>query len=427
MSSAKRSSLQIFVGGVLFLFVLFDLTGCSQPVPPPEPVTITFGYVGFDNRTSERQYYQDLADQFHQEYPNITVEVGFSSLYSAFYGDELGKDMMLIPDFIFSALIDEELIIPLDGFIQQDPDFPYDDYYEGMLDIYTLEGQSWAIPASVDPYVFYYNKDLFDQAGVPYPGLDWTWDDFLSAALDLRDPGAGIFGYGPTIIFGPDSDYLESIVFIYQHGGEILDDFKEPTTFVFDDPAAIEALNWYSNLFNLHDVAPTEEQELESFGDYQSQNIYQGIGLERIAIWSGLLSESRGQSYLIAPWDFAVGVLPPPGDQQPFSLVFSSAYVMAAETEHPEEAWQWIEFLSGQVGYGAFPVRRSVIESKAFEDQVGAEIADVLKLVLEDARYFPTELGDEIGRDFGSFQRALDKMVNQGMAPEEAMDWASER
>jgi ABC-type glycerol-3-phosphate transport system substrate-binding protein len=311
--------------------------------------------------------------------------------------------------------------------IQQDPDFPYDDFYSGMLDIYTRAGQSWAIPASADPYVFCYNKDLFDQAGVAYPGLDWTWDDFLNAAMTLRTLDKDTFGYGPSVIFGPGSDYMESIVFIYQHGGKILDDFKEPTYFVFDDPAAIEALNWYSNLFNLHDVAPTKAQVLESFGDYQNQSIYQGIGLERIAIWSGLLSESGGQSYLLAPWDFAVSVLPPPGDRQPFNLVFSSAYVMAAETEHPEETWQWIKFLTEQVGYGAFPVRRSVVESKAFEDQVGAEVADVLKLVLEDARYFPTNLGDEIGRDFGSFQRALDKIVNQGMAPDEAMDWASER
>jgi multiple sugar transport system substrate-binding protein len=427
MSSTKRSALQSFVGGVLILFVLFSLVGCSQPAPPPEPVTINFGYVGFDNRASERQYYQDLAEQFHQENPNITVGVGFSSLYSAFYEDEVGKDVLLIPDFIFPAFINQQLIIPLDGLIQQDPDFPYDDFFSGMLDIYTRAGQSWAIPASADPYVFYYNKDLFDRAGVPYPNLDWTWDDFLNAAMGLRDPGTGIFGYGPTIIFGPDSDYLESVVFIYQHGGKILDDFKDPTYFVFDDPVAIEALNWYTNLFTLHDVAPTKAQVLEGFGDYQNQSIYQGIGLERIAIWSGLLSDSGGQAYLLAPWDFAVGVLPPPRDQQPFYLVLSSAYVITAESEHPEAAWQWIKFLSEKIGYGAYPVRRSVIESKAFQDQVGAEIVEVVELIMENAQYFPIELGDDIGRDFNNFQRALDRIVNQGMAPDEAMDWASER
>ena len=52
-----------------------------------------------------------------------------------------------LKDPMGQPFIDEELIIPLDGFIQQDPDFPYDDFYTGMLDIYTLEGQSWAIPA----------------------------------------------------------------------------------------------------------------------------------------------------------------------------------------------------------------------------------------------------------------------------------------
>ena len=80
-----------------------------------------------------------------------------------------------------------------------------------------------------------------------------------------------------------------------------------------------------------------------------------------------------------------------------------------------------------KIGYGAYPVRRSVVQSKAFKDQVGAEIVEVVELIMEDAQYFPTELGDDIGRDFNDFQRALDRIVNQGIAPEEAMDWASER
>jgi len=384
-------------------------------------------YVGFGNRASEREYYQNLANQFNEAYPHITVEVGFSSLYSAFFGDGLEKDVMSISDFIYPAFVEQELIIPLGSFIEQDPDFPYDDFYVGMLDIYTLEGQTWGISASVDPCVFYYNKGLFDRAGIPYPGLDWTWDDFLAVAMALRDPGRGGFGYGPTNILGPGSDYMESIVFVYQHSGKIIDDFKNPSYFIFDDPAAIEALDWYAALYHLHDVAPTKDQVLESFGDYQNQSIYQGIGLEKIAIWGGALSESGGQSYLLAPWDFAHGVLPSPRDQQPFNLVFSSAYVIAAETEYPEEAWLWIDFLTEQTGYDAFPVRRSVIESKSFEDRVGSEIVDVIKMIIEDAHCFPTDLGDDIGRDFDSFQRALDKIVNQGLAPDEAMDWASKK
>ena len=420
MSSVKKISLQ----AILFLLVI-GLVSCAEPVPPPDPVTIRFGYVGYDNRAAEREYYQNLADLFNQDYPHITVGVGFSSLYSAFYGDGLGKDVVSIPDFIFPAFIDEELILPLDGFIQQDPDFPYDDFYAGMLEIYSIRGQTWGIPAGVDPTVFYYNKALFDRAGIPYPELDWTWDDFLTAAMATRDPAAGIFGYGPAVIFGPDSDYMESIIFIYQNGGKILDDFKNPSDFVFDDPAAIDALVWYAALYHTHGVAPTEEQAIETFGSTNS--IFQGIGNGQIAIWAGALSERGGRSYIPIPWDFEYGILPLPRGKESFNLVSSNAYVMAAETEHPEEAWLWIDFLTEQTGYNAFPVRRSVVESKSFGDMVGEDVAAVIQVILEDARYFPTYFEEGFGRNFDSFQRALDRIVNQGELPEDAMDWASKR
>ena len=425
MYAGKRINLQFVFYIVLCVSIPFSLTACAEPAPPPEPVTIRFDYAGIDNRASEREFYQNLADQFNQEYPHITVEVGFISLSSIFYGDGLDWDAVSIPDFILPDFVDQEIILPLDGLIQKDPDFPYDDFYPGLLDIYSRQGQTWGLPAGVDPYVFYFNKDLFDRAGIPYPGLDWTLDDFLTAAVAVRDPAAGIFGYGPTLIFGLDSDYMESIVFIYQHGGKILDDFREPTFFIFDDPAAIEALEWYAALYHTHGIAPTEEQALETFGELNS--IYQGISNQQIAIWGGQLSERDGQSYMPVTWDFDYGILPPPGDRDTFYMVYSNAFVIAAETEHPEETWLWIDFLTEQPGYNAFPVRRSVIESKPFEDLVGEEIVTVIKIILEDPIFLPTDFDYEIGRDFQNFQRALDRIVNQGDHPEDAMDWARRR
>jgi multiple sugar transport system substrate-binding protein len=408
-------------------FFILLLVACTSPEPPPDPVTINFRYVGYDNRASEREYYQNLADQFNEEFPHITVEVGFSSLFSAFYGGELGSDSMVVPDFIFGALVDEELIRPLEGYFETDTDFPYDDFYAGMLDIYTIDSQTWAIPAGVDPYVFYYNKNLFDQAGVYYPEIDWTWDDFLAAAVAVSDPGYGIFGYGPTLVFGPDSNYLESIVFVYQHGGKIFDDFKSPSEFVFTDPKTIEALDWYGALYNNHMVAPTQERALEAFGGPATASIYQGIGNEQIAIWGGVLSERGGQSYIPVPWEFAYGILPPPQGQEDFNLVFSTAYVMAAETEYPEETWLWLKFLTQQLGYGDIPVRKSIVEGEAFADIYGEEMIAVIKVILEDARYLPNTFEGDLNRDIDSFRRALIRIVEQGETAAEAMNWAENR
>ena len=68
-----------------------------------------------------------------------------------------------------------------------------------MLAVYAVEGKTWAIPSGMNPLVVYYNQDLFDQYGVPYPENGWTWDDFLSVALAIRDPEAGVFGYANLV------------------------------------------------------------------------------------------------------------------------------------------------------------------------------------------------------------------------------------
>ena len=47
---------------------------------------------------------------------------------------------------------------------------------------------------------------------------------------------------------------------MYQNGGKIIDDLQNPTKVIYDDPQTIEALQWYDELFILHDAAPTGEQ-----------------------------------------------------------------------------------------------------------------------------------------------------------------------
>jgi len=73
------------------------------------------------------------------------------------------------------------------------------------------EGQLWGIPAGVDLWVMYYNKDLFDRYGIPYPEPKWTWDDFVDTILSVRHVGEGIFGC-------LTDDTLFPFALVYQHG-----------------------------------------------------------------------------------------------------------------------------------------------------------------------------------------------------------------
>ena len=55
---------------LIILLISVGLVSCQEPVPPPEPVTITFGYFQYD-----REYYEPLIEEFQKEHPEITVEI----------------------------------------------------------------------------------------------------------------------------------------------------------------------------------------------------------------------------------------------------------------------------------------------------------------------------------------------------------------
>lgn len=416
-----------YINGLAFLIGALALVACGTPEPPPKPVTISFGYATGDNRASVREKYQDLAAQFNELYPQITVEVGFDDLLSAYTHGEIENDVLLLPDFTFGLFMDADGLLPLNSLIEMDSSFPVEDYYPGILDMFGRDGETFGIPAGVDPYVFFYNRDLFDQFGVVYPQMDWSWDDFLIATAAIRDPGAGVYGYGSTLFRGQDSRYLESTLFIYQHGGRIYDDLRNPTAFIFDDPIAIEALNWYASLYTVHGVAPTRTQASQAFGGPEDRAIYQGIGDGKVGIWGGGFSARRGSYYWPAPYAFRYGVLPPPRGQNSFNLAYGNAYVISTTTLYPEESWKWISFLCEQMDEVLVPVRKSMVESKAFETLVGGENAGVIRQIIPTVTLFPLLYNNEVVFDRSNFQTALEHMVERNEDPRDAMVWASER
>ena len=67
--------------------------------------------------------------------------------------------------------------------------------YAGMDSCYVAlnDGQQYALPFRADYWVMFYNKDLFDQAGMAYPTNDWTWDEYAQMARDVHEK-TGAYG-----------------------------------------------------------------------------------------------------------------------------------------------------------------------------------------------------------------------------------------
>ena len=112
---------------------------------------------------------------FEAKFPNIKVEV--VEFAADEYDNVIVTQLSGKQDFdvvytkstpALSALIKQGNIYALDEFIKSDDSFKPEDY-AGLVDQLTLDGKTYALPFRYNNNLIYYNKDLFDAAGVDYP------------------------------------------------------------------------------------------------------------------------------------------------------------------------------------------------------------------------------------------------------------------
>lgn len=403
---------------VIICLAAIPLSGCVKPAPPPEPVTITFAYPEVD-----AEYYEPLAQEFNELHLHITVEL-LARPWNALDDLEAGDvDVFVTEPFALSELQERGDILSLDPFIERDDSFGLSDFYPGTVELLSIEGRTWAIPAGLDVLVMFYNQDLFDQHAVPYPEIGWTWEDFLNSAVAVSDPDAGIFGYTTT---GPTTSptYFDAALVVYQRGGRLFDDLQDPTRATFDDPATIEALEWYASLYHEYDVAPTPQEARKAFSGSQYA-FFEGLRRGKVGMWIGGLSDRGGLTWP-AEWFVDWGMAPLPRNVQAITQAEAEGYAIYSQTQHRDACWQWIAFLGEQMPYRLMPARKSIAESTAYEQHVGADIAAVARVSMENAVLINPRAFGELGETMDIFAEAVGKIVNEDSTPQEAMVWAQE-
>ena len=165
-----------------------SLTACSGGASPAtsasadnSPVTITTS--GWSLATTPE--FQVLADGFHKEHPNVTVQV--KDYDAAQYATLLTADLAAgtAPDVVAIKQVTDMVTFASGGQLVDVSDVKLTDGVKGASS-YKLDGKQYAIPYRLDGNVLFYNKDLFKAAGVADPDGSWTWDDYTAAAEKLK-------------------------------------------------------------------------------------------------------------------------------------------------------------------------------------------------------------------------------------------------
>lgn len=299
------------------------LAGCTAPAEDG-PVTIT--YTNFISNGGNEENLQAIVDAFEDENPGITVEV--TTLPYGDYGTALQTDLAAgtVSD-VFDIEYANYRQFQADGVLAEIAVANPDAYRPSLLEAYQTDGAQYALPSSFSDVVLYYNKDLFDAAGLEYPTNDWTWEDERAAAEALTDQAAGVWGDHQPVSF---YEYYKALA---QNGGEFLN--EDGTAVAFNTPEGVEAAEWLVGKSGT--VMPTIEQG-QGTPDFDTNLFRDGkLGMLHSGIWVfGAFAD------VPFGWDIAVE----PGNTTQASAVFSNALGVSAASEHPEEAAKWAEFLS---------------------------------------------------------------------------------
>lgn len=348
-----------------------SIPGAVEPfaVPSPAPAEAAVETITFV--TFLHQRYVALAEAFHESHPDIKVVVRNPADFDYRGGPpaemiEASNADCFKTSYPAYAPALRQAALNLQPFVDADPNFPLDDYLPWTLERVRYGGELWGLPAGVSVNVLWYNRTLFDEAGLAYPEGRWSWDDVFLTARRLAGGEEGDQCYG--IVIWPDIHGLSLLEAI---GGSLVDESAAPPTFRFDAPEVVAAARQLRSLVQ-DEIVPTPEQ----LDEHASHALYTLIWANRVGMWADSAKGFDNQDF-----DFHPVPLPRPGRCHSSS---SSAYYIAADTPHAEACWEWLRFLSEHIpDSNLLPPRRSLLTSDAFCEQVGAEAQAVYLETLE--------------------------------------------
>lgn len=278
---------------------------------------------------SDTALWQSLADLVTAEYPNITVTPQISGwtdywtrlpvlASSGQIADLVAMQSMRMPSFY-------SILEPLDAHFATD-NFDTSVFESSIIAGLGHDGTQYALPYDVGPWLVYYNRDKFAEAGLAEPALDWTFDDFKAAAQKLTQ--GENYGYAVQAF-----DFVAGPVAL---GAEYFNDANE---FDVTNEGYEAAVGKFVDLVAVDKTSPV---------------FASGTGA---ITGSGRFASGNAAMYIDGPWvllntkdsvDFNIGVAPlPRGEGDSRFITAGSGWGISATSQHKEEAYKALQILTG--------------------------------------------------------------------------------
>ncbi|CCN68500.1 ABC transporter substrate-binding protein [Vibrio nigripulchritudo] len=298
----------------------------ALPVTAEEKIELKWQMWGGN---ANKAMWEEIASLVNEKHPNISVKLelsGWSDYWnrlpvlaaSGQIGDIIAIQSMRLPRY-YPAMM------PLNGLIEKD-NFSTEPFESSIIDGLSYEGDQYALPYDLGPWVMFYNADRFEEAGLELPTSDWTFDDFRAAAKKMTDDDKWGFAL----------QNLDFVTLSVAQGADYMDKNNE-----FD----VANAGYRAAVQNIVDLV-VKDKVSPLFTSARSDDS------ARSRFTSG-----NAAMMIDGPWimvglkdqvDFKMGVATlPSGDKGTRALTAGSGFGISAQTPHKEAAFKALKVITG--------------------------------------------------------------------------------
>lgn len=360
--------------------------------PPVEQVELRMAYFNSGGQT-QIDFRERQAAEFNELHPNVTVRMEPISDWQVTILPQIaaGTAADVIwggTDDGYGGMVAANAFLPIQPFIEADG-YDLSPWPDSMIQHFSdSDGHLLLLPTTNLSFNFlYYNKDMFDAAGIDYPDTSWTVDDLIDVSRQLTISGEQ-WGLGFAW-----SDLYQTWMRMY--GCEFSNDATYPTDYTYNDPACVEALvdldglsregviNWELGA-QFGGLAPGDSAGETAFSGGYSAMLLSGT-------WeAGSIAENSGGAF---EFDAAAAPLKPGGTIQGAA----EGYGVYSGSDNPEWAWELLKFIAGpegqqaeaELGLGTSPIDSILDGAYCTSDAPPANKCEVAKIGAANTKWEP--------------------------------------
>ena len=377
--------------------VLFGLTACGnkQESKSAEGKT-TIRFASWDT-ADDVDAQQKMVDKFNEEHPDIQVVLeaygsDFDTKISASMGSGDAPDVMCM--WNYPAY--HEGLEPLDSYIEKEGEEYKKNFYSTLWNYNSYDGQIYGLPVGFTTHCVYYNKDLFEKAGVEEPKDGWTWEDLEEKAKKINE-ATGVKGFS----FSMKPDPYDYEMYLWSNGTAYCDKEGKMEGYINSDKA-LETYKMFQDMAKDGYAVATEKSGSDEFESGQTAMFVYGA-------WAV-------KKYTEAGVNFGLAKLPSFGTEKSASILSSSGVAIAKSSKNKEAAWEFVKYWTDDENNKSrigteFPVLVSVVESEKILDK--PEYAPFYAMLDQSGEYTPASfIMDKWSEVSEKLELAFEEMYN---------------